>query len=554
MNVSQLLVQALERNGVKYAFGYPGDESLPFMEAVRQSDQMDFVLTRHEAGAGFMAGVYGHLTGELAVAMSTLGAGATNLATPVASAWLAEYPMLVITGQKPILDNRQGRYQLIDVVDVMGPITKFSATVNSPEALPHIVADAIHQALEFPQGPVHIELPLDVAQLDVAETALLPPTVAHTPGPSPSAVEAVVERLKSAKRPLVLLGAGANSRHTLPDALRRFIDHTGIFAISTMMGKGVIDERSEQYVGTAGMPGMGIPNCAVQHADVIVSIGHNMVEKSPFIMSPDGPEVIHVHERSATPDTIWFPQLQLLGDMALSMDALTAALDPLPGWDLDGFSKLSSAFRMAIDAPPALEALDGVLKPQAVASVIRGALEPDDVLALDNGIHKLWLTRNYFASQPRGVIVDSALGSMGTGVPSAVAAKLVHPDQHVLAVVGDGGFMMTGGELDTAVRLQLDLVVVVFNDGGLGMIRLKQSMMGLDNYGVDFPSPDIVGYAKAHGAHGSRVETTEELEATLANAFASGGVHVIDVPVDYRENGPLMQSMKMIDCSAMLGS
>ena len=234
MNVSQLLVQALERNGVKYAFGYPGDESLPFMEAVRQSDQMDFVLTRHEAGAGFMAGVYGHLTGELAVAMSTLGAGATNLATPVASAWLAEYPMLVITGQKPILDNRQGRYQLIDVVDVMGPITKFSATVNSPEALPHIVADAIHQALEFPQGPVHIELPLDVAQLDVADAALLPPTVAHTPGPSPSAVEAVVERLKSAKRPLVLLGAGANSRHTLPDALRRFIDHTGIFAISTM--------------------------------------------------------------------------------------------------------------------------------------------------------------------------------------------------------------------------------------------------------------------------------------------------------------------------------
>ena len=554
MNVSELFVAALERVGVRFVFGLPGDENLPFLEAVRASNQMDFILTRHEAGAGFAAAAHGHQTGSLAVAMGTLGAGAANLVTSVAHAWLAESPVLVVTGQKPILDNQQGRYQLIDVVDVMKPITKFSVTVPSAEALPSIVADAIHAALEYPQGPAHIELPVDIGALDASGTSLLPPTIATVAGPAPSAVTSVVDRLKSAKRPLVLIGASANTRHNLSPALRSFIEHTGLSAISTMMGKGVIDEHSEQFLGTAGMPSMGVPHCAVQHADVILSIGHNMVEKSPFIMSADGPEVIHIHELSATPDTIWFPQLQLLGDMASSLDALSAALDPLPSWDLAGFSKLSKAMRGAIDAPPATDEIEGALKPQAVAAVVRKALGPNDILSLDNGIHKLWLTRNFFASKPRTVLVDSALGSMGVGIPAAIAAKLIDPDRRVVAVVGDGGFMMTGAEIDTAVRLGIDLTVLVFNDGGLGMIRLKQQMSGLETHGVDFAGPDIAGFATALGANGTTVTSIAELEATLKQAADSGGVHVIDVPVDYSENAPLLKAMKMIDCGAITTS
>ena len=553
MNTAEQLAQALEAEDVRFIFGLPGDENLPFVEAVASSSQLEFVLTRHEAAAGFMAAAHGHLTGELAVAMATLGAGATNLATPVAHAWLAESPMLVITGQKPILDNMQGRYQLVDVVDLMKPITKMSRTVESPASLPAIIAEAVQVALEYPQGPAHIELPVDIAATDASPHSLLP--VGQVPvRPAPeSAIADVVSLLETSQRPLILLGASANSRPEVAPAVRDLVERTGIPFICTMMGKGVGDETSEQFLGTAGMPGMGFPKCAVEHSDLILSIGHNVMEKAPFIMKPDGSQkVIHVHDQRATPDTIWFPQHQVVGDMAKTIAAIADRVSASQ-WDLRGFGRIKQAAMAALMAEPT-DPIEGLVKPQHVARAIRSALGPEDIVSLDNGIHKLWMTRNYPALAPRTVMVDSALGSMGTGIPGAIAAKLVHPDRRVAAVIGDGGFLMTSQEIETACRVGLDLVVVIFNDGALGMIRLKQMRDGLQTEGVDFSNPDVIALAGAYGATGHRVDDTDALTSALESAFTAGGVHLIDVAVDYSENAKLMASMMAVDCDAILGA
>ncbi len=553
MNAAEQLVQALENQGVSFVFGLPGDENLPFIEAVSRSEQIDFILTRHEAAAGFMAAAHGHLTGELAVAMSTLGAGSTNLMTAVAHAWLAESPMIVLTGQKPILDNLQGRYQLLNVVELMTPITKSSTTVRSAASIPEVIAEAIHVALEYPQGPVHIELPLDVSNEPIGPHPLLPIGRAPQAVATTSAISDVAAVLKKAERPLVLLGASANSREAVPGAVREFLTATGIPFICTMMGKGVGDEMSDQFLGSAGMPGMGPPHCAVQHSDVVLAVGHNVIEKSPFMMMPeDDRTVIHLHDSPATADTIWFPQHQLVGDMAHSLGELARQLDGA-SWRLEGFAKIRAAAVAAMMAEPE-DPIPGVLKPQHVAQTVRSVMGPEDIVSLDNGIHKLWMTRNYPALAPRTILVDSALGSMGTGVPAAIAAKLVYPDKQVAAVIGDGGFLMSGQEVETAVRLGLDLSVLIFNDGGLGMIRLKQEMLGNNVHGVNFGSVEVVSYAAGFGATGVRVSNAEELHSALTNAAETGGVHVIDVPVDYGENAKLMQSMKMIDCDAIVSA
>ena len=552
-NTAQQLVEALEREGVSFVFGLPGDENLPFMDAVAASEQIQFVLTRHEAAAGFMAAAFGHGTGQLAVVMSTLGAGATNLTTPVAHAWLAEMPMLVITGQKPILDNMQGRYQLVDVVDLMRPITKMTSTISSPAALPGQIAEAIQVALEYPQGPVHLELPVDISALPAEVHELLAISHPAQADASAATLDEAAVMLSAAKRPLVLLGASANSRFDVPDAVRTFLSSTGIPFICTMMGKGVGDEMSPQFLGSAGMPGMGPPHCAVQHSDLVLSIGHNVMEKAPFIMRPgDDRSVIHLHDSPATADTIWFPQLQVLGNMAHSLDGLASRLTGSE-WELEGFAKIHNAAMASMMAEPT-DPTPGLVKPQHVAKSIRSALGPNDIVSLDNGIHKLWMTRNYPALAPRTILVDSALGSMGPGVPAAIASKLAFPDRRVVAVVGDGGFLMTGQEVETAVRLGIDLTVVIFNDGGLGMIRLKQQMDDHAVHGVDFGSPDVTAFAQAFGATGYRVDTAAALDEALQRASVGGGVHVIDVQVDYSENAKLLMAMKMIDCEQILKS
>jgi len=547
MNAAQQLVEALVAEDVKYVFGIPGDENLHFMEALRENGRIEFILCRHEQAAGFMAAAYGRLTGKLAVAMSTLGAGATNLTTPVAHAYLAAMPMLVLTGQKAVRDNRQGQYQVVDVVDVMRPITKFTAKVPSGAMLGALARQAMMSALEGRQGPAHLELPEDV-MVDDQLGPSVPCRHGDTPVPTSESIAEAAALIRNARRPLIMVGGGTRAnRPEVATALRALIEKTQIPFVVTMMGKGVAEERGSLYVGTSTMPG-DYPNCAIQAADLILNVGHDIVEKPTFHMSPDdGRTVIHLNPFPAHGDNVYFPQHQLVGDMAAALEGLVAELSPNPDWD-HGLM-LSAAKAMQASIERMAQDASAPAKQGYIIHQLRDFMGDDDILSLDNGIHMLWGTRNYAAYQPNTMLIDHALGSMGISLPAAIAAKLVFPERKVVVLTGDGGFMMNSQDLETAVRLDLDLIVLIFNDTGLGMIRAKQMANGQGHYGVEFNNPDFVEFANSFGAHGHRLDDPGQFRLLLDEAVSQGGVHIIDVPIEAKQDMALLKEMKSVDCA-----
>lgn len=547
-NTSEQLVAALAAEGVEYVFGIPGDENLHFMEALRKDGRIQFVLFRHEQAAGFAAAAYGRLTGKLAVAMSTLGAGATNLTTPVAHAYLAAMPMLVLTGQKAVRDNRMGQYQLVDVVDVMRPITKFAAKVPSGPMAASLLRQAMMSALDGRQGPAHLELPDDVAR-DTELGPMVPCEHGDIPVATGASIARAAELIREARRPLIMVGGGTRAnRPEVASAVRRLIDRTQIPFVATMMGKGVADESSPLYLGCSIMPG-DYPNCAVQAADVILNIGHDVMEKPTFFMRPgDGRAVIHVNPFAARGDNAYFPQAQVVGDMADALGRLAEHLALNPAWDHDGFLRVGQAMRDSVDraaADTSFPARQGHL-----IACLRDFMADDDILSLDNGVHMMWATRNFHARKPNTMLIDHALGSMGISLPAAIAAKLVHPERKVVVVTGDGGFAMNSQEVETAVRLGLDLIIVVFNDNALGMIAMKQKADGYANFGVGFHNPDFVAFARSYGAVGHRLDEPARFRGLLDEAAAAGGVHIIDAPVDPMQNMALMKEMRSVDCGS----
>lgn len=546
MNAAEQLVEAFVAEGIEYVFGIPGDENLHFMEALRRNGKIKFILCRHEQAAGFMAAAYGRLTGKLAIAMSTLGAGATNLTTPVAHAYLAAIPMLVLTGQKAMRDNRQGRYQVVDVVDIMRPISKFTATVPSGAMIAALARQAMMSALADRQGPAHLELPDDVME-DQQLGPLVPCHHGDAPVPSPASITTAASLIRDARRPLIMVGGGTRAnRPEVATALRALIEKTQIPFVATMMGKGVAEERGPLYVGTSIGPS-DYPNCAIEAADLILNVGHDVLEKPTFQMRPnDGRTVIHLNPFPAQGDTVYFPQHQIVGDMAAALNGLVALLEPNPAWDHGPMLRAAEAMQVSIS-----RSVSDTSTPAKQGYIIRQLREfmgESDILSLDNGIHMLWATRNYAAYQPNTMLIDHALGSMGISLPAAIAAKLLHPECKVTVLTGDGGFMMNSQDLETAVRLDIDLIVVIFNDSGLGMIRAKQMANGQGNYGVEYGNPDFVAFANSFGAHGHRLEDPSQFRAMLDSAAAQGGVHIIDVPISAKQDMALLKEMKSVDC------
>jgi len=551
-NTSEQLVAALAVEGVEYVFGIPGDENLHFMEALRKDGRIKFVLFRHEQAAGFAAATYGRLTGKLAVAMSTLGAGAMNLTTPVAHAYLAAMPMLVITGQKAVRDNRMGQYQLVDVVDVLRPITKFTAKIPSGPMAGSLLRQAMMAALDGRQGPAHLELPDDVSK-ETELGPLVPCKHAAIPIATEESIAQAADLIRRAKRPLIMVGGGTRAnRLEVASALRALIEHTKIPFIATMMGKGVANEDSPLYLGCTIMPG-DYPNCAVQSADLILNVGHDVMEKPTFFMQPDdGRTVIHLNPFAAQGDNAYFPQAQIIGEMAASLRRLTEKVEQNPAWDHSGFKKIGEAMQASIQRASGDTSFPA--KQGNLIATLRNFMNDDDILSLDNGIHMMWVARNFNARQPNTMLIDHALGSMGISLPAAIAAKLVYPERKAVVLTGDGGFAMNSQEIETAVRLGLDLIVVVFNDRGLGMIAMKQKADGYDNYGVAFDNPDVVRFAGSYGATGHRLEDPSEFRAILNGAAEAGGVHIIDAPVDPMQNMMLMKEMRSVDCATLLGA
>lgn len=530
MKGSDLLVAALENEGVERIYGIPGEENLDVIESLRKSS-IELVLVRHEQVAAFMAATYGRLTGHPGVCLSTLGPGALNLTTGAAYAHLGAMPMIMLTGQKGVLSERQGSFQFVDTVRTMRPLTKTARQIVSPAMIPTAVRQAFRTAVEERPGPVHLELPEDIAHQEcTTPVSMVPVNQIDVQGARTHAIQTAAQHLIEAKRPLVMLGAAA-SRPRLSGLLFEFFDRTGLPYFTTQMGKGSVGGNTDLYMGTAALSERDYVHEAIEEADVILCVGHDTSEKPPFLMHGKGPLVIHFGYQPAHIEAVYFPQVEVVGDIGQSLSRLAdivhgrirhaQALLPLRKGILMRLLEHSEEDRWT---------------PQRIVSDVRKVVPHDGIVTLDNGMYKIWFARNYRTSFANTLLLDNALATMGAGLASAMAASLLYPGRCVLAVSGDGGFMMNCQDLETAVRLKLNLVSLILVDNGFGMIKWKQRVDNFESFGLDFGNPDFVKLAESFGAKGRYVSEIEEFVPSLQDAFRVGGVHLIAVPIDYSDN------------------
>jgi acetolactate synthase-1/2/3 large subunit len=533
---SDLFIQCLEEEGVEYVFGVPGEENLDFLDSLSRSTKVKLILTRHEQGAGFMAATYGRHTGKAGVCLATLGPGATNFVTAAAYAQLGGMPMMMITGQKPIKKSKQGRFQILDVVDMMRPITKYTHQLASADNIPSRVREAVRLAEEEKPGAVHLELPEDIAD-EHTDMTPLSRSLVRRPLADEKSIRAAVKKLEAAKAPVLVVGAGAN-RKTTSRMLLQLIEKTGIPFVSTQLGKGVVDETHPKFLGCAALSAGDFVHRAIESADLIVNVGHDVIEKPPFFMMRGGAEVIHVSTKTAEVDPVYFPQIEVIGDIANALWQIKEDIVPSPRWNFDAMLRARAA-----EVEHTASMCDDMrfpVFPACLVKCVREAMPADGIICLDNGVYKIWFARNYAARQPNTVLLDNALATMGAGLPSAMASAMVYPDRKVMAICGDGGFMMNSQEMETAVRLKLNVTVLILRDDSYGMIRWKQANMGFADWGLTYGNPDFVKYAESYGASGHRVEKAEGLTDLLKHCLSTDGVHLIDCPVDYADNDRIL--------------
>lgn len=558
-NTSDLFAKALKNEGVDCVYGVPGEETLDLLEALRKTG-IRFITTRDEEAAGFMAATHGRLTGKPGVCLTTLGPGAAKLSNCAAYASLGGIPLIMITGQKPIRDNQQGLFQIVDIMSMLKPVTKATHRIENGGQIPKMVREAFHQASIDRPGAVHLELPEDVAGEPVdPQTPLFAVNSAVSstrPQASESSLNAAAKLISQAKRPLLMIGAGAK-REPMRAALEDFVKKTGIPFFNTQLGKGTIDEHNPLYLGTAALSENDYLHSVIERADLIISIGHEIEEKPPFLMKRDNPQkVLHVGPSPAEVDTVWFPQQELIGGMANNLNRLSEKL----GESMSPAGLFKNPFRK--EPPPTLDydkpfyqqAISGIgehvsshsrddgfpIIPQRIVSDVQSAMPNDGIVALDNGMYKIWFTRNYKARHPDSLLLDNTLATMGAGLPSAMEAARLYPNRKVLAVCGDGGFMMSLQELETAVREKLNLTVLLLNDNGYGMIQWKQRTHNLPDYGLKFGNPDFLKLAESFGVKGYRIAKADDLQPTIQQCLSNGGVNLIEVPMDDTQNQKIL--------------
>ncbi|NHJ48298.1 MAG: acetolactate synthase large subunit, partial [Asgard group archaeon] len=455
-----------------------------------------------------------------------------NLVTAAAYAQLGGMPLVMITGQKPIKKSKQGRFQIVDIVNMMKPLTHFTKQIVIGNAIPSVVREAFRIAEEERPGAVHIELPEDIASEETTATLFEKHDI-RRPTADEQAIASATKIIESAKSPLLLIGAGAN-RKRVQNALDDFITKTGIPFFNTQMAKGAVDERHPLFLGTAALSDHDYLHCAIRKSDLIINVGHDIIEKPPFFMHHGETKVIHINFFKAHIDDVYFPQIEVIGDIANSVVKITEKITVNKKWDFKYYKKVKQEVDKHTNQDR--DCTDFPVKPQRLVYDVRQAIPEDGIITLDNGIYKIWFSRSYHAYKPNSIILDNALATMGAGLPSAIAAKIVYPKKKVLAICGDGGFLMNSQELETAMRLNLDLTVLIVNDSAYGMIKWKQKIMKFEDWGLDFTNPDFIKYAESYGAKGYRVSKTEDLLPLLQNCLNSKGIHVIDLPIDYSEN------------------
>ncbi|MBI2842046.1 MAG: acetolactate synthase large subunit [Armatimonadetes bacterium] len=542
MRASDLLVKCLENEGVEYVFGVPGEEMLDIVDSLSTS-RIQFISTRHEQGAAFMADSYGRLTGRAGVCASTLGPGAMNLTTAVADANLDRSPLVAITGQVGLELTHKEYHQYIDIVQAFNPITKWNTRIDSPQIIPEVVRRAFQAAESEKPGAAHLELPEDVAEME-AYGGPLPRTVPYRPVVREEALWRAAEIINRAEHPIILAGNGViRSRASM--TLRDLVESAGIPVATTFMGKGTVSAESDLHSGTIGLQARDHVICGFDRADLVIAVGYDIVEYAPGRWNSGGDKtIIHIDSVAADVQANYVPAVELVGDISASLDGLRPLLE---GRTDGAYYRQLKEFVIseweshAEDAGPSIT-------PQKIVCDMRRALGRHDILISDVGAHKLWIARLYPAYEPNTVLISNGFASMGFAVPAAIAAKLVHPDRKVLAACGDGGFLMNVQELETAERLGVKVVYLVFNDYGYGLIKWKQ--MGKYNkaFGVDLGNPDFVKLAESFGAQGYRVNDASELGSILDKAFEGPRSAVIDVPVDYAENFKLSERLGQMIC------
>jgi len=542
MRASDLLVRCLEEEGVEYLFGIPGEETLSLMDSLSRSS-IRFVLTRHEQGAAFMANVYGRLTGRPGVCLATLGPGATNLLTGVADAFLDRSPLVAITGQAPLSRVHKEAHQYINVIEVFRPVTKWNTRLERPEVIPEVVRKAFKLAQTERPGPTHLELPEDLASQDT-QGQPLPPTPIFYPEPRRESILKAAELISGASYPMVLAGNGV-IRRGAAGQLSALAHRLGLPVAHTFMGMGSLDYRDELSLFTVGLHERDWVMCGLDRADVVLAVGYDQVEYEPRLWNGGrDKKIIHIDTTPAEVDEFYTPQVEIVSEIGDALQALGEACSPRP--EPAGQATLRRFILGELAeywTDPAFP-----LKPQRVVSDLRRALGEGDILVSDVGAHKLWIARLYPTYQANTVIISNGFASMGIGIPGAIAAKLAFPQRKVVAAVGDGGFLMTAGELETAKRLGLALVVVVWSDGALGMIEWKQLKRYGQTFGTTFTNPDFVLYARSLGLAGFRVSSAGEFLPTLHQALELDQLAIIEVPVDYQENLRLTQKLGHLVC------
>ena len=529
MKASDLFVAQLEEEGVRYVFGLPGEENLYLLEALRKSD-IKVVITRHEQAAAFMAATYGRLTGRAGVCLSTLGPGATNLVTGIVHAQLIGAPLVSISAQKPRKENWQGKFQLVDVINLMRPITKKAASIFDPNTIPTVLRSAFKTAEAERPGAVHLELPEDVAEEEAGARVQKRGEV-RRPSPDHRAIDRAVELIERAKNPLLIVSSGAN-RKRVSQSLLDLVNRTGLYVVHTQMGKGVVPDDCERSLFSTGIHKYDYVNCGIDQADLIITVGYNIVEYPPFIWNRNlDKTILNIDFVESEPDPHFNPAVEVIGDISHSLRRITEKIKGPRSFPV--FAKTRALIGRKLEAP--VESRYPLL-PQEIVKSVREVMSREDIVALDNGIYKLWFSRLYRTFQPNTFLLDNALATMGAGLPAGIAAKMLYPDRKVLAVCGDGGFMMNSQELETAIRNRIPVVVLLLNDNAYGFVKWKQRNLNFEDFGMDLLNPDFVKYAESYGAKGMRVEKGQSLTRTLAQAFALNQVVLVECPIDYSVN------------------
>ena len=536
MRAADFFVQCLENEGVLYIFGIPGEENLDVMDALRHSN-IQYITVRHEQGAAFMADVYGRLTGTAGVCMATLGPGATNLITGVADANMDHAPLVAIAGQADTHRLHKESHQVLDLEELFRPITKYTSRLLAGEVIAEITRKAFKLAQTEKSGACFIEFPENIAKSEIDAT-VLPVAQPTLPEPAASRLELAAAIISQAKKPIILAGNGV-IRTQACDALSNFAQELNIPVTNTFMAKGVIPFKHPMALGSAGLQSNDYINFGFKEADVIVCIGYDLVEYHPYLWHPTHDrKIVHIDSSPAEVDANYSVAVGVVGNISSSLSRLTDMCSPHPGHTLRPLREA-----LITDMQQHSNDDEFPIKPQKIVWDLRTALSNDDIVICDVGAHKMWMARMFRCEKPNTCIISNGFASMGIAVPGAIAAKLAFPEQKIIAVTGDAGFLMNSQEIETALRLKLALVILIWNDASYGLIEWKQ----INSFGtatqVHFNNPDFVKYADSFGAKGYRINAACDLMPTLKQALSDNTVSIIDCPVDYSENLRLTEKL-----------